>query len=96
LFGYCVGCVCWDYEDEVLLCDACGFEMSWVMVDVLQFIDEDDFMFVNVIFINGVWLYVDYVYLEYSLLEVMLLWDVVWWDKVGECIMVVVVSSSSF
>jgi len=77
----------WDYEDEMPLRDARGFEISRQAADASQLTDEEDPTLANVVLTNGARLYVDHAHPEYSSPEVTSPRAALCWDRAGEQIM---------
>ena len=87
LQGSRAGRATWDYEDEMPLRDARGFEVARNTADVSQLTDEEDPTLANVVLTNGARLYVDHAHPEYSSPEVTSPRAAVRWDRAGERIM---------
>ncbi|MEO8556065.1 MAG: proteasome accessory factor PafA2 family protein, partial [Actinomycetota bacterium] len=66
LQGARAGRASWDYEDEMPLRDARGFELARNLADAAQLTDEEDPTLANVVLTNGARLYVDHAHPEYS------------------------------
>src|SRR5665647_836613 len=77
----------WDYEDEMPLHDARGFEVVRQLADASQLTDEEDPTLANVVLTNGARLYVDHAHPEYSSPEVTSPRAALIWDRAGERIM---------
>jgi len=77
----------WDYEDEMPLRDARGFEVARQLADPSQLTDEEDPTLANVVLTNGARLYVDHAHPEYSSPEVTSPRAALRWDRAGEKIM---------
>ena len=87
LRGSRAGRASWDYEDEMPLRDARGFEVARHLADTSQLTDEDDPTLANVVLTNGARLYVDHAHPEYSSPEVTSPRAALRWDRAGERIM---------
>ena len=87
LRGSRAGRASWDYEDEMPLRDARGFEVARHLADTSQLTDEDDPTLANVVLTNGARLYVDHAHPEYSSPEVTSPRAALCWDRAGEQIM---------
>ncbi|MEO6145388.1 MAG: depupylase/deamidase Dop [Dermatophilaceae bacterium] len=85
--GSRAGQASWDYEDEMPLHDARGFEVARQLADVSQLTDEEDPTLANVVLTNGARLYVDHAHPEYSSPEVTSPRAALRWDRAGEQIM---------
>ena len=77
----------WDYEDEMPLRDARGFEVARQLADASQLTDEEDPTRANVVLTNGARLYVDHAHPEYASPEVTSPRAALRWDRAGEQIM---------
>jgi len=87
LRGRRAGRASWDYEDEMPLRDARGFEIDRAHADASQLTDEEDPTLANIVLTNGARLYVDHAHPEYSSPEVTSPRAAVRWDRAGERIM---------
>ncbi len=87
LQGARTGRASWDYEDEMPLRDARGFELARNLADAAQLTDEEDPTLANLVLTNGARLYVDHAHPEYSSPEVTSPRAAVQWDRAGERIM---------
>ena len=87
LQGSRAGRASWDYEDEMPLRDARGFEVARNIADASQLTDEEDPTLANVVLTNGARLYVDHAHPEYSSPEVTSPRAALRWDRAGERIM---------
>ncbi len=87
LQGSRTGRASWDYEDEMPLRDARGFEVARNIADASQLTDEEDPTLANVVLTNGARLYVDHAHPEYSSPEVTSPRAALRWDRAGERIM---------
>jgi proteasome accessory factor PafA2 len=85
--GSRAGRASWDYEDEMPLRDARGFEIPRQLADASQLTDEEDPTLANVVLTNGARLYVDHAHPEYSSPEVTSPRAALCWDRAGEQIM---------
>jgi Pup amidohydrolase len=85
--GSRAGRASWDYEDEMPLHDARGFEVARQGADPSQLTDEEDPTLANVVLTNGARLYVDHAHPEYSSPEVTSPRAALRWDRAGERIM---------
>src|SRR5665811_1847613 len=85
--GSRAGRASWDYEDEMPLRDARGFEIPRQQADASQLTDEEDPTLANVVLTNGARLYVDHAHPEYSSPEVTSPRAALCWDRAGEQIM---------
>ncbi len=85
--GSRAGRASWDYEDEMPLHDARGFEVARQLADPSQLTDEEDPTLANVVLTNGARLYVDHAHPEYSSPEVTSPRAALRWDRAGERIM---------
>jgi proteasome accessory factor A len=81
----------WDYEDEMPLRDARGFEVARHLADASQLTDEEDPTLANVVLTNGARLYVDHAHPEYSSPEVTSPRAALRWDRAGEHVMLAAV-----
>lgn len=77
----------WDYQDEMPLRDARGWDMGRGIAHPSQLTDVEDPTLANVVLTNGARLYVDHAHPEYSSPEVTTPRDAVIWDRAGELIM---------
>jgi len=89
--GARAGRASWDYEDEMPLHDARGFEVARQLADPSQLTDEEDPTLANVVLTNGARLYVDHAHPEYSSPEVTSPRAALRWDRAGEQIMLAAV-----
>src|SRR5450759_1985566 len=87
LQGSRAGRASWDYEDEMPLRDARGFEIPRQLADASQLTDEEDPTLANVVLTNGARLYVDHAHPEYSPPVVTSPRAALCWDRAGEQIM---------
>ncbi|MHB8186613.1 MAG: depupylase/deamidase Dop [Dermatophilaceae bacterium] len=87
LRGPRAGRASWDYEDEMPLRDARGFEVDRHQADASQLTDEEDPTLANIVLTNGARLYVDHAHPEYSSPEVTSPRAALRWDRAGERIM---------
>src|SRR5665647_72252 len=87
LRGRRAGRASWDYEDEMPLRDARGFEIDRAHADASQLTDEEDPTLANIVLTNGARLYVDHAHPEYSSPEVTSPRAALRWDRAGERIM---------
>ncbi len=85
--GSRAGRASWDYEDEMPLRDARGFEIPRHLAEASQLTDDEDPTLANVVLTNGARLYVDHAHPEYSSPEVTSPRAALCWDRAGEQIM---------
>ncbi len=77
----------WDYQDEMPLRDARGWDMGRGVAHPSQLTDVEDPTLANVVLTNGARLYVDHAHPEYSSPEVTTPRAAVTWDRAGDLVM---------